>query len=205
VQETLVFGDGWVTAEIPDDTHVVSSGISLPLPPTVDLEASVRDAVERPMESPPLLDLARRARRVTVAFDDPTVPCYAPLWSTAMPIVVSELERAGVPEAGITLLCANALHRKFTTDELAVILGREVVERFAAPGRLLCHDAEDPNGVVHLGTTEAGHYVEVNRLVADSDITVYVNASTTRGFSGGWKSVCVGLSSYRSIRVHHDP
>src|SRR5439155_10649957 len=112
---------------------------------------------------------------------------------------------AGVAESGVTLLCANALHRKFPPEELAAILGPGVAERFAAPGRLVCHDAEDPDGLVDLGTTAAGHDVEVNRLVADSDLTVYLNASTTRGFSGGWKSVCVGLSSYRSIRWHHAP
>jgi hypothetical protein len=34
---------------------------------------------------------------------------------------------------------------------------------------------------------------------------VYVNARYIRGFCGGWKSVCVGLSTYRSIRLHHTP
>jgi hypothetical protein len=201
----MVFGDGWVTAELPDDTYVVAPGFSLPLPPTPDLAASVRDAVEQPIDRAPLRELARGAARVTLAFDDPTVPCYAPLWSTAIPIVLSELAAAGVPESGVTLLCANALHRKFTHDELAAIVGPDVVRGFAGDGRLLCHDAEDPEGLVHLGTTAAGHDVEVNRSVADSDLTVYLNASTTRGFSGGWKSVCVGLSSYRSIRWHHTP
>jgi Lactate racemase N-terminal domain len=47
--------------------------------------------------------------------------------------------------------------------------------------------------------------VEINRLVAESDLTIYVNAEHNRGFSGGWKSVCVGLSTYRSIRHHHTP
>jgi hypothetical protein len=47
--------------------------------------------------------------------------------------------------------------------------------------------------------------VELNRLVAESDLVIYLNCSTTRGFSGGWKSICVGLSSYRSIRHHHTP
>ncbi|HWC32934.1 MAG TPA: lactate racemase domain-containing protein, partial [Actinomycetota bacterium] len=68
-----------------------------------------------------------------------------------------------------------------------------------------CHDAEDPDGNVELGTTPSGHVVDVSRLVTESDLTVYLNCSTTRGFSGGWKSVCVGLSTYRSIRQHHDP
>ena len=185
MQESLVFGDGWVTAELPDDAHAVSSGVSLPLPPTPDLAASLREAIEQPLDLHPLREVARGASRVTVAFDDPTVPCYAPLWSTAMPILLDGLEEGGVPEDGITLLCANALHRKFTDDELAAILGPDVVGRFAPEGRLLCHDAEDPDGLVHLGATDRGHDVEVNRHVVESDLTVYLNASTTRGFSGG--------------------
>jgi hypothetical protein len=103
----------------------------------------------------------------------------------------------------ITLLCANALHRKFSHRELAGILGTDVVATFG--DRLRCHDAEDPRSIVNLGETTAGHPVEINRAVTDSDLTVYLNCSTTRGFSGGWKSVCVGLSTYRSIRTHHDP
>jgi hypothetical protein len=47
--------------------------------------------------------------------------------------------------------------------------------------------------------------VEVNRLVTDCDLTVYINTVVWRGFNGGWKSICVGLSTYRSIRWHHSP
>jgi hypothetical protein len=205
VKEEIVFGTGWLSASLPDHTHRVSPGFSLPLPPVTDLAAAVRAALERPLDTRPLAELARGARRVTIAFDDPTVPCYAPLWSTAIPLVLDTLDRAGVPRAGVTLVCANALHRQFTHAELAVLLGDDLVQAFAPAGRLRCHDAEDPDGIVHLGATPAGHDVEVSRLVTDADLTVYVNASTTRGFSGGWKSVCVGLSSYRSIRCHHTP
>ena len=201
----VVFGAGWVQAELPDDARFVSPGVSLPLPPTADLAASVREALERPLDSAPLAELARGARRVTVAFDDPTVPCYAPLWSVAIPMVVAELERAGVSSHGITLLCANALHRKFSGDELARVLGPDVVEEFARSERLLCHDAEDPEGLEDLGVTSRGEPVHVSRHATEADLVVYVNASTTRGFSGGWKSVCVGLSSYSSIRTHHTP
>jgi len=205
VQAQLVFGDGWIEAELPDDAHVVEPGLSLPLPPAPDVAAAVRDAIERPLDAPPLAELARGARRVTVAFDDPTVPCYAPLWAAAVPLVLAELERAGVPREAVTLLCANSLHRQFTPDELSRVIGPDLVREFAAPGRLRCHDAEAPDELEDLGPTELGEPVEVSRFVTESDLTVYVNASTTRGFSGGWKSVCVGLSSYRSIRTHHTP
>jgi hypothetical protein len=203
VREELVFGDGWITAELPEDTVAISPGVSLPLEPAFDLARTYAEAVERPLDTPPLAELVRPGARVTVAFDDPTVPCYAPAWQAAIPAILGALDRGGVAEDDVTLLCANALHRKFAPEELAGILGEGVVDRFQ--DRLLCHDAEEPSGIDHLGDTPAGHPVEVNRLVSDSDLTVYLNCSTTRGFSGGWKSVCVGLSTYRSIRTHHDP
>jgi hypothetical protein len=200
----IVFGGEWLTVRLPDDARVVPQGISLPLP-AQDPDQAVRAALAEPLDSPPLADLARGARRVTVAFDDPTVPCWAPVWPAAIGAVLAELTRAGVPPSGVTLLCANALHRKFTESELAAILGDELVAAFAPSGRLLCHDAEDPDGLVSLGATAQGEEVELSRLAVEADLVVYVNASTTRGFSGGWKSLCVGLSSYRSIRQHHTP
>jgi hypothetical protein len=205
VETQLVFGDRWITARVPDDAQVVEPGISLPLPPAEDLEATVLEALIHPLDTPPLAEVARGAGRVTIAFDDPTVPCYAPLWSTAVPLVLGELERAGVRRDRVTLLCANALHRQFTVDELGRILGDGVAREFAAAGRLRCHDAEAPEDLDDLGTTEQGEPVEISRLVTEAGLSVYVNASTTRGFSGGWKSICVGLSSYRSIRTHHTP
>src|SRR5205807_6099190 len=198
VRERLVFGEGFVEAELPDDTHLVSPGLSLPLEPAPDLAEAVRGALADPLDSPPLAEVARGTGRVTIAFDDATVPCYAPVWSTAIPIVLETLERAGVAHDRVTLLCANALHRQFTTDELAKLIGEDLAREFAAAGRLLCHDAEDPDGLDDLGPTPQGHPVEISRHVTQSDLTVDVNASTTRGFSGGWKSICVGLSSYRS-------
>lgn len=205
MREHLVFGTGWIETELPDDTHVVPPGVSLPLPPVADLAAEIQNALREPLDAAPLAELARGARAVTVAFDDPTVPCYAPLWPVALPVVLAELERGGIGRDRVTLLCANALHRQFTVDELGRLIGPDLVREFAAAGRLRCHDAEDPDALDHLGDTDLGEPVDVSRAVTESDLTVYVNASTTRGFSGGWKSVCVGLSSYRSIRTHHSP
>jgi hypothetical protein len=117
--------------------------------------------------------------------------------------VLEELEAGGIDARDVTLLCANALHRRFTHEELGKLIGDDLVASFG--DRLRCHDAEDPDGMVPLGTTPSGYHVDLNRSVVESDLTVYLNCSTTRGFSGGWKSICVGLSSYRSIAHHHTP
>jgi hypothetical protein len=203
MEKSIVFGGDFISVEVPDHAHVVSPGVTLPLEPTPDLAAAVDRAMRKPLDRPPLVDQVSAGKRVTIAFDDATVPCYAPVWSTALPQVVAELERGGVARRDINLVCANALHRQFTHDELAHLIGDELVA--AHHDRLACHDAEDPDALIHLGTTPSGHDVELNRCVADSDLLIYLNCSTMRGFSGGWKSVCVGLSSYRSIRHHHTP
>ena len=203
MRQSLVFGEGSVDVTLPDRTHVVSPGLSIPLDPVPDLAAAVREALTAPVDMPPLRELARGRRRVTIAFDDATVPCYAPVWSTAIPLVLAELEAGGVRRSDVTLVCANALHRQFTHDELATLIGPDLVKEFG--DRLVCHDAEDPAMLEHLGTTENGYDVELSRHVTDADLHVYVNCSTVRGFSGGWKSICVGLSTFRSIRHHHNP
>jgi hypothetical protein len=175
----------------------------MPLDPVADLAGEVRAALQRPLDTPPLRELARGKQRVTLAFDDPTVPCYAPVWPVAIPLVLQELEAAGVKRENVTLLCANALHRQFTHDEIARLIGDDIVTEFSR--RLLCHDAENPDEIEQLGVTEDGYFVDVSRHVTDADLAIYLNCSTTRGFSGGWKSVCVGLSTLRSIRHHHNP
>ena len=203
MRRQIVFGDSWIEADLPDESHEVSPGVSTTLDPLTDPQAAIRAALDRPLDLPPLHEFARGRRKVTIAFDDPTVPCYAPVWNWGLNEILADLDRAGIDEEHIHLLCANALHRKFTNDELATILGRELVERFS--GRLRCHDAEDPDAMIDHGVTPNGYQVDLNRAVSDSDLVIYLNCSTTRGFSGGWKSICVGLSSYQSISHHHDP
>lgn len=199
----IVCGDGFETVHLPDRAQIVSPGVSIPLEPAQDLGAVVRHAMEQPLDTPPLRDQVRPGHRVTIAFDDATVPCYAPLWSIALPMIVEELTNAGVREDDIAFVCANALHRQLTHAELAKLIGDDFVARHSA--RLRCHDAEDPDALEHLGTTPSGHDVVLSRAVTESDLTIYLNCSTMRAFSGGWKSICVGLSDYRSIHHHHTP
>jgi len=203
MKHQIVSGDGFVSVDLPDDAQIVSPGFSLALEGTPDLAATVAGALDSPLDRPPLAAIARPGMRVTVAFDDPTVPCYAPVWATALPLIVARLETAGVRHADISFVCANSLHRQFTHDELARTIGAGMVSEHG--DRMSCHDAEDPEAMVHLGTTESGFDVVLGRSVVDSDLTIYLNCSTMRGFSGGWKSVCVGLSGYRSIHHHHTP
>jgi hypothetical protein len=205
---TLPFGENTIAVELPARARVISrsggAGSGGGLQAVTDLDAAVRAALESPLGLPRIRELARPDARVAIAFDDPTVTSFGPIRRVAIEAVLAQLRDAGVPETNVTLICANALHRKFTRDELATIIGPELVGRFGE--RLFCHDAEDASNIVNFGTTEAhGYDVEISRHAVDADLCVYVNAGLHLGFSGGWKSIAVGLSTWKSIRHTHHP
>ena len=91
-----------------------------------------------------------------------------------------------------------------TEAELRHAIGDRIYDAFAPNGLLTQHDAEDPDALVHLGLTDQGEDVEINRRAAESDLLVYVNINLV-AMDGGHKSVATGLASYRSLRHHHNP
>ena len=105
----------------------------------------------------------------------------------AIELIVEELRGAGVELGNIKLLCAQGLHRKLSRTEMETFLGRRLVLQFGY-NNLYCHDAEDPDQLVHLGYTPRGFDVEVNRAVIDSDQFIYLNTMWAP-FNGGWNDL----------------
>ncbi len=202
-ETSLPYGDSAVQVQLPERTQFVGGGGGPRIPAAPDQAAAVREALANPLGMPRVGALVKPGGRVLIAFDDPTAPSFGPVRSLAIETVLEELREAGVPEENVTLICANALHRKWTRDELARVIGQPLVDRFGS--RLLCHDAEDPDAIVDLGTTPAGNIAQLHRLAIESDLTVYVNAANHLGFNGGWKSIAVGLSTWKSIAATHTP
>ncbi|MFN2614327.1 MAG: lactate racemase domain-containing protein [Actinomycetota bacterium] len=204
MRRTVLCGEAAIDAELPDETEVLSAPRSLP--PLSDPERALREALRAPIAHEPLASCVGPSSKVTIAFDDltiPVVPMAAPDFRMlVIGVVLEELHRAGVKPENVRLLVANALHRKWTRTELATALGP--ILSLLPPQRLTNHDACDPDQLVFLGETERGFEVELNRAVMESDQFIYVNC-TPSPMNGGWKSIVVGMSSFRSIRHHHRP
>ena len=197
-------GESWRLEALPVGTRVVYP--PEPLSPLADPAASVAHALEHPLgDSAPLSALLRPGMRLTIAFDDislPLPPMQRP--DNRQIVIEAVLDRAaaaGVDD--VVLVAALSLHRRMTEAELRHALGDRVYDAFAPSGRLTQHDAEDPSNLIHLGTTDAGEDVEINRRAAESDLLVYVNINLVP-MDGGHKSVATGLASYRSLRHHHN-
>ena len=201
----IVYGDRFLTAGVPDRIEILQP--PSPLTALFDPVEAVRNALYNPIDHEPISRLVGPGSKVTIAFDDPVIP-QVPMKKpdfreTAVGVLLEELSKAGVAQKDIQLICANALHRKFTTGELSTILGEKIPLLFG-PNRFYCHDAEDMDNLVCLGETERGFEIVLNRAVMESDQLFYINI-TSLPFHGGWKSIMVGLSSYQSIRHHHRP
>jgi nickel-dependent lactate racemase len=206
----LEYGDGHVEAELPDDTTVISPEHADHEPPPLDDPvAATRAALDAPLGCGPLPELVGPGARVTIAFPDrvkggahPTAHRRA-----SLPLLLDDLERAGVDLADVRLVCAIGLHRKNTRAEFEDYLGRETLERLPA-ANVVNHDAEDPDQMVDLGVSGLGDPVQVNRAVVDSDLTILIGHTAGNpygGFSGGYKMPATGLTSWRSIAAHHAP
>lgn len=202
----IPYGDSTIGAELPERTRVIRQ-TNKPLPALPDPAQAVRDALNSPIAHEPLSKLVSSKSKVTIAFDDPIA--YVPqekqpgFREVAIKVLLEELNKLGVDPRNIRLVCAGGLHRMWTPSELATILGDELVSR-SSVSRLFNFDAEDKDNLVFLGETKRGQEVEVSRLVTDSDQLIYVSHPWCH-FNGGWKTVVVGLGSWRLMRHHHRP
>ena len=162
-------------------------------------EELVRDALEHPIGSPRLRELAVGKRRIVVIVSDHTRPVPS---RVIMPAILEEI-RAGNPAAEVTLLVATGLHRTTTREEIVAKLGEGIARR----ERIVVHDCDDTANLVRLGTLPSGGELIVNRLAAEADLLVsegFIEPHFFAGFSGGRKSVLPGIASRATVMYNHN-
>jgi len=195
-------GERFVWDTLPVGTRIVNP--RPPLPALADPDGAIEHALDHPLGCDPLSAKLRTGMKVTIAFDDislPLPPMVKPdVRRRVITILLRRLAAAGVTD--IHLIVAVSLHRHMREGELREVLGDDIVDAFW-PARLYNHDAEDPDGNVYLGTTDRGEVVELNRRAVESDLLIYVNINLV-SMDGGHKSVPIGLATYRSVRAHHN-
>jgi len=197
-------GEGFSLERLPVGARVVYP--AEPLDGLEDPNGAIRHALLHPVgDSQPLPSLLRPGMKLTIAFDDislPLPPMRAPdVRQRVIEAVLDLAAQAGVDD--VVLVAALALHRRMTEAELRHALGDRVYDAFAPTGALTQHDAEDPTKMLFIGQTSEGEDVEINKRAATSDLLVYVNINLV-AMDGGHKSVATGLASYKSLRHHHN-
>jgi len=195
-------GEGFRLERLPRGSRVVYAPD--PVPPLHNPDAAIRHALLHPEGRDPLPALLKPGMKLTIAFDDislPLPPMKPPdVRQRVLEQVLEMAAAAGVDD--VELIAATSLHRRMTPAELKRAVGERVFRAFW-PHALRNHDAEDPDDRAFVGTTDEGEEVEISKRAAESDLLVYVNINLV-AMDGGHKSVPVGLGTYRSIRHHHN-
>jgi hypothetical protein len=181
-------GDGFRLERFPLGTQVVYPAESLA--PVADLGEAIDEAIDQPLAAEPLDSLLRPQMRLTIVFDDITVPSppmrRPDLRGAVVEAVLTRAARAGVDD--VELICANGLNRRLTAAELEHLLGERVFRSFYADNELRSHDAEDPDGLAVISGSEQ---ISINARAATSDLVVVVHltgaprASRTAGLAAG--------------------
>jgi lactate racemase-like protein len=196
-------GEGFGLERLPLGTRVIYPPEARK--PLDDPDAAVRRALLSPEGMDPLPALLRPGMRLTIAFDDislPLPPMRAPdNRQRVIEAVLDLAASAGVDD--VELICATSLHRRMTPAELRHAVGKRVYDAFAPHGLLKNHDAEDADNMALVGHTDEGERVEISKRAATSDLIVYANINLV-AMDGGHKSVATGLASYASLRHHHN-
>src|SRR6266498_1137385 len=199
----LFSGEDLLLEDLPIGTRVL-----YPKPPIEGLAnpgAAIRYALNHPLDAEPLYAQLSPGMRVTIAVDDislPLPPMTTPdIRQTIIEILLELLDANGVDDVHIVI--ANSLHRRLSAAEMKRMVGAKIHDAFY-PDRYYNHDAEDPDGIVHLGKTDHHEPVNINRRCVESDLVIYVNINLVP-MDGGHKSVAVGLCDYESLRPHHEP
>lgn len=175
--------------------------VSQPAGPVKDVPGAICAALAHPIRSLPLCELACRGMRVCIVFTDSTRTCPDHL---LVPALLSELDKAGVSDKDITLLCGIGMHHPSTQEEKVAKLGAEVVARY----RVIDNEPQNPAALVDLGITPNGVPILLHRAVVEADLLIatgIVEPHQYAGYSGGSKTVAVGAAGEALIAHTHGP
>ena len=161
-------------------------------------EQLVLDALEHPVGSPRLRELARDKQKIVIVTSDHTRAVPSKI---TLPLLLKEI-RSGNPQADITILIATGLHRPTTEEEQRRMFGDEIVDH----EKIAINNAFDPEQFVELCTLPSGAVFQVNKLAAQCDLLMtegFVEPHFFAGFSGGRKSILPGVCSERTVNENH--
>ena len=208
---TFEYGQGYMEANLPDNTDVFIPGETVPDPLfLMNIEEETRRSILNPIGVPTISKQVKKGSKVVIVFPDKVKGGFLEdsHRKVSIPLIIEECLKAGVEKRDIRLICSNGLHRKNTREEIRSLLGEKVFEEFWWSNRITNHDSEDWDNLVDLGYDDMGSTVIMNKEVFEADLAVligHVLGNPYGGYSGGYKHCSTGITHWKSISSHHVP
>jgi nickel-dependent lactate racemase len=191
----IAYGREGLWVDLPADNVTVVEPSYVPGLP--DEQRALREALRKPIGTPPVADLVSPEDSVAIVFSDLTRPQPR---RRMLPALLDEI--AAVSPEQVVLINALGSHRPNTDAELVEMLGREIVVKF----RIVQHNAFDNESNEYLGRTTAGHDIWIDSAYTQADVKIltgFIEPHLFAGFSGGPKAVLTGIAAQASILANH--
>jgi lactate racemase len=192
----LDYGTTGLEVDFPPERTTVIEPVFVP--PAPDAAATLRQTLRSPLGAKPLRELVRTGQKVGISVCDITRAQPRQLMLEAL---FSEM--ANVNRRDVTIFIATGTHRRNNPEEIERMLGAEI----ARSCRVVCHDARDAASLTHVGDTQTGVRVLLNREWVQSEFKIttgFVEPHFFAGFSGGPKMVAPGLAGLETVMELHN-
>lgn len=193
----LPYGRGSISTVLPEKNLLGIYHAALP-PAAADAVQEVESALDAPIDSATLEELAAGRRNAVIIASDHTRPVPS---KVLMPALLRRLRKSN-PSIDITILIATGCHRRTTRDELIGKFGSTIVEN----EKIVIHDSADENMLVSLGKLPSGGELKLNKLAVETDLLLaegFIEPHFFAGFSGGRKSVLPGIAARETVMANH--
>jgi nickel-dependent lactate racemase len=191
----LQYGKEGLAVELPSaNARVIEPTFVEGLP---DEGKAFEEAVRRPIGGRPLRELVHASDRVAVVIPDITRPLPT---DRLLRWILAELSHLR-PER-FTIINGTGSHRGNTPDELAAMVGPDVLARV----RVVNHNAHESATLAPAGKTSDGRTVYLARDYVEADRRIvmgFIEPHFMAGFSGGYKGIFPAIADIDSIMHYH--
>jgi nickel-dependent lactate racemase len=195
---TIPFVDRSLELEIPA-RNLIFDVAPRDVPAVPDFAGTIRQALANPIGTPRLAEMVRPGMKVILICDDNTR--VTPV-RQIIPVLLEELNQAGIPDPDIRIILASGTHRQMTEDEIEAKYGRELTSRV----QVIRHHYKDPGELTNYGVTNRGIPVVVNRNVVEADFRIAVGNIVPHhpaGWAAGAKAVLPGVGGEETVAAMH--
>jgi len=182
--------------EVPEE-NICAEMTMRDFPATENLEEAIREALDAPTGCEKLTQIVSSGDKVAILIPDTAPPSHK-----TVPLIVKQLNRAGVRDENITLVFATGMHKAKNYKEK---IGQDLLERF----KLIIHGWEQSKKreeLKFIGITNHGTPVWVNKIVTEVDLVIglgEISPNIFAGFCGGGKIILPGVAGKESIEQNH--
>ena len=195
------FRYGNTTVSLPvEEDQVIGVIEGNEIEPIKDIRGALLGALDAPIDSLPLSDVASKASSIVIVVSDMTR--YWMRQDIIVPLIVEYLvDKCGKSYSDLEIVIATGTHVGGSEEDLRTLVTSDIFDKV----KTVNHDcrAED---LVYLGTTSYGTPVKINKDAAEADLVICLGAATYHvmaGFGGGRKSILPGISALETIKHNH--